>query len=501
VAAAVIRIHRDSIIWLAVAALAFTLAVLLFTPLRMNLGWDETVYASQISQHVPIMRWGPERSRGMPLLVAPVTLLTGSVVVLRVYLALLAGGALFLALLAWRGLKPTWVLAIAGVIFGGLGLAQAEASLLFPNYWIAIGALATVGLFLRGLVAPEDRAVPEDEVPSRGLLALLVAATAFTALMRPADAVFIVAPLLIAAIVTMARHGVGRQGVWRRPAALTLAVAAGLVIGLGEWVAEAYLYFHGPFARLKAAGQAVGGTTFDPVANLRILGGGRTSSVRGYPGLSGWSHPGFLFWWLAFGALVLVGIYVGAKARGWFFAAAPALCALSVYLLYSLPVRDNARYLLPAWALLAIPAAEGIGWLATERTGKARVAAVAAGAVFLAAGLATQHVVLSDQTRSLQTAARLNTNTANALHQLGVRAPCVITSVDRPHFATVSKPAAYYLGCSYVANMRHAARAPSRQVVVLVLGSAPPWAYAAQWGAHKLAGTADVVAYIGSRHG
>jgi hypothetical protein len=34
-----------------------------------------------------------------------------------------------------------------------------------------------------------------------------------------------------------------------------------------------------------------------------------------------------------------------------------------------------------------------------------------------------------------------------------------------------------------------------------VLGSAPPWAYAAQWGAHKLAGTADVVAYIGSRHG
>ena len=96
----------------------------------------------------------------MPLLVAPVTLLTGSVVVLRVYLAVLAGAGLFLALLAWRGLKPAWVLAIAGVIFGGLGLAQAEASLLFPNYWIAIGALATVGLVLRGLAVPEDPAVP-----------------------------------------------------------------------------------------------------------------------------------------------------------------------------------------------------------------------------------------------------------------------------------------------------------------------------------------------------
>lgn len=484
------RIHRDSIVWLAVAALAFTVAVLLFTPLRMNLGWDETVYASQISQHVPIMRWGPERSRGMPLLVAPVTLLTGSVVVLRVYLAVLAGAGLFLALLAWRGLKPAWVLAIAGVIFGGLGLAQAEASLLFPNYWIAVGALAMVGLFLRGMVLPEDAA------PSRGLLALLVAATAFTAFMRPPDAVFIAAPLLVAAIVTMARHGVRR-----RPAALTLAVAAGLVIGLGEWVVEAYMYFNGPFSRLKAAGQAVGGTTFDPVASLRILSGGRTSSVRGYPGLSGWSHPGFLLWWLGFFVLALLGIYVGARAKGWFFAAAPAICALCIYLLYSLPVRDNARYLLPAWALLAIPAAEGIGWLAAESKGRTQLAAVTASAVFLAAGLATQHVVLSDQTRSLQTAARLNTNTASALHQLGVHAPCVITSVNRPHFATVSKPAAYYLGCSYVANMRHVAQARRSQVVVLVLGSAPPWAYAAQWGAHKLAGTPNVVAYIGSRQG
>src|SRR5215471_19074106 len=121
-----LRIHRDSIVWLVAAAAAFTLAVMLFTPMRMSLGWDETVYASQISQHVPIMRWSSERARGMPLLVAPVTL--------------------------------------------------------FPDYWIGIGALASAGLFLRGLVT--GRA-------TTGILAALAAAVAFAALMRLADAVFL----------------------------------------------------------------------------------------------------------------------------------------------------------------------------------------------------------------------------------------------------------------------------------------------------------------------
>ena len=139
------RIHRDSIVWLAAAAAVFTLAVMLFTPMRMSLGWDETVYASQISQHVPIMRWSSERARGMPLLVAPVTLFTDSAVVLRFYLALLAGAGLFLALLAWRGLRPAWLLALAGVIFGGLWVTQSLATQLFPNYWIAVCALAGTG--------------------------------------------------------------------------------------------------------------------------------------------------------------------------------------------------------------------------------------------------------------------------------------------------------------------------------------------------------------------
>src|SRR5215468_6562159 len=75
-------IRRWGIAWLIAVAVTFTCAVLLFAPLRVPLFWDESVYASQISQHMPML-WGAERARGMPLLVAPVTLLTSSVVALR----------------------------------------------------------------------------------------------------------------------------------------------------------------------------------------------------------------------------------------------------------------------------------------------------------------------------------------------------------------------------------------------------------------------------------
>jgi hypothetical protein len=475
------RIHRNSIIWLAVAALAFTLAVMLFTSLRMSLGWDETVYASQISKHVPLMQWGAERARGMPVLVAPVTLLTESALALRAYLALLAGVGLFLALLAWRGLKPAWVLALAGVIFGGLGIAQLLASQVFPNFWIALGALAAVGLFLQGLT--------EGRRP-RLVLVLLPLAVAFTALMRPADAVFVSVPLMAAAVVQLVRRSMVRRSI-----ELLIAVIVGLAIGAGEWVLEAYMYFGGPFARLHQSAKVVGGTKFNPVNSLRIINGGRDSSVKSFPGISGWSHPELLVWWFALLVLALLGVYAASRARGWLFAAVPFVCALSVYVLYSLPVRDNARYLLPAWALLAVPAAEGLGWLITQAKGRMRLAAVTAAAIFLTVEVATQHAILNTLVRPLESAASADMNAAHALQQLGVRAPCLITSVKRPNFAVVSEPAAFYSGCSYTWGLRRLPKHSHTRLAVLVQGTQPPWPYARQWPAHRL-GDSEVFAYV-----
>lgn len=485
-----LRIRQDSILWIVAAAAAFTLAVLLFTPLRMSLGWDETVYASQISQHVPIMRWSAERARGMPLLVAPVTLLGVSAVVLRVYLSVLAGVGLFLALLAWRGVKPARVLALAGVIFGGLAIVQGEASQVFPNYWIAIGGLAGTGLFIRGLTR---------QTPSRIIPVLLAVAAAFTALMRPPDAIAIFGPLMVIVVVILGRDGWTRRALDSRAASLLVATVVGLAIGGGEWVAESYMYFTGPFARLRMTSAVVGGTRFDPVTSLRIINSGRASSVAGYPGVTGWSYPWLLVWWLAFLVLALIGVYIAGQSQGWLAAAAPLVSALAVYAVYTLPVRDNARYLQPSWALLAVPAAEGLGWLIVTPRGRTRLVAVTAAVAFLGVELGTQHVVLSGQSAILEAAARANSNMVKALDRLGVRPPCAIATVDRPYFSVGSGPVSYYLGCKYVGTLRNLSGARGRRVVLLVQGGGHPAEFAATWPAHDLPGSGGTVAFIEPR--
>ena len=104
--------------------LAFAAAQLAFVSPRMGLSWDETVYVSQVSGHAPAAYFDPARSRGVPLLVAPLTELTSSVAALRVYLSVASGAGLTAALWVWRRLRPAWVLALAAVIFGGLWVAQ-----------------------------------------------------------------------------------------------------------------------------------------------------------------------------------------------------------------------------------------------------------------------------------------------------------------------------------------------------------------------------------------
>jgi hypothetical protein len=472
-------IRRWGIAWPIAVAVAFTFAALLFGPLHVPLFWDESVYASQISQHMPML-WGAERARGMPLLVAPVTLLTSSVVALHVYLVLMAGIGLFLAMLAWRGRRPDWVVALAGVIFGGLWIAQWQAPLVLPNYWTAIGGVAGVGLFLR--------AMERGRLSPLGF-ALLAVAVAFTALMRPFDAIVIFVPLLVIAIAARPwSHAVSLV------AALDGAIVTGLAVGIGEWVAESYLYFGGPSMRVHAATLASGGSKLNLLNNLRIMSGGQVSSVPRFPGMSGWSYPQLLAWWAAFGGFALIGVYAARRYHGWLLAATPVICAFSIYALYSLPVRDNTRYLLPMWALLAVPAADAIYWLVTAPRGRLRLVAIAAASLFIAAELGTQHVVLAAENAQRLADARVQMDAVQAIRRLGVRPPCVITRSGPTVSYTL--PAAYYLGCSYVPDMTSPAQADGRRVVVLVQGDWRPQPFAQQWPSHRLPNTVgDAVSY------
>jgi hypothetical protein len=74
---------------LAAVAAAFTLAQLLLVRPAMGLGWDETVYVSQVSSHAPAAFFSAPRARGISLLVAPVTAWSSSTPLLRVYLDVL----------------------------------------------------------------------------------------------------------------------------------------------------------------------------------------------------------------------------------------------------------------------------------------------------------------------------------------------------------------------------------------------------------------------------
>jgi hypothetical protein len=467
---------------LAAVSLAFTLAVLAFTSMRVNLAWDENVYASQISQHVPML-WSAERARGMPLLIAPVTLFTQSAVVLRVYLTVLAGLSLFAALLCWRRLRPDWVLALAGLMFGGLWVAESEASRVHPNFWIALAALAGVGLFLRVVAG----------IGARGSVVLLGMDAAFAALMRPTDAVVLLGPLLLAAAVLVLRSRADWRAELGRVSGAVIAIVIGLTVGIGEWVVEAFLYFGGPSLRLRAQSGAVGGTNFDPINSLRILSGGRAASEPGHPTLIGWSDPWLLLWWLALGLIAMLGVYATWRASGWLLALTPAFCAACEYLLYTFPVRDNNRYLLPTWALLAIPAADGLAWLLTRPRGRARLAAIAVAAAFLVIELGTQHAVLASHTR---TKPGLSPSSAGSdiLRQRGVTAPCEVTSVSGQASVGFSEPVAYDLDCTFKWSLEKPSAAGHDRVVVLARGTTPPPSYARGWPMYQLGD--DIVAYM-----
>jgi len=134
-----------SLLPLAAVAVAFALVQLLFVVPGLHLSWDESVYASQVTPHIPAAYFSAPRARGVPVLLAPLTLLTSSTLALRIYLAALSATGLFFALRAWRRLLPMSVPALAGVLFSGLWVSQLYGPQAMPNLWIAFGCSSPPG--------------------------------------------------------------------------------------------------------------------------------------------------------------------------------------------------------------------------------------------------------------------------------------------------------------------------------------------------------------------
>ncbi|MFD4576292.1 hypothetical protein ACFWNK_09170 [Streptomyces sp. NPDC058417] len=449
---------RGDRLLLAVAA-AYVLAQLLLVGPRLGLGWDETVYVSQISAQAPPAFFSAPRARGVSLLTAPVTSWSTSTPLLRVYLALLSGTGLYLALRIWRGLFPTRVLAVAGALYATLWVTLFYGPSAMPNQWVALGALVCAGCLLRARADPADRAAPWG----------LAAGAALMAWMRPTDAVWVSLPLL-AVLLTTRRA---------RPAA---ALLGGLATGGAAWIAEAYTSYGGLGARLAEASRVQGGLGWNPAVDdqLRALIG-RTLCR---PCSGALPAPLITGWWFALALLALTGLAVAVRARR----PGPTLlllaCATTSAVPYLLFIGYAApRFLLPAYALLALPAADALVRLVTAPGGGLRPVAATVAVLGLTVHLAVQYVVL-DRTVDRTAADRRGwTRTAALLHRVGVRPPCLLTGTE-------AIPVAFYAGCSSAnprgnnANttaegIRRAAR--TTPVAALSRPGGPPPPYARGW--------------------
>jgi len=496
----------DSVWWLAAVAAAFTVAQLLFVSLRLGLSWDEVVYVSQVSAHAPAAYFDPARARGIPLLVAPVMLVTSSQTALRVYLSVASGLGLFLALLAWRRLRPGWILALAGLSFGGLWVAQYYGPQAMPDEWVAFSSLAAVGFFLRaagqgrsagaGAAATDaaagraaasrapgpQRLTRPARASSAAACAGLAGCIAAAALVRPGDALFLAGALVVAVLAVPA---------WRRWPLLA-ATVVGLAAGSAEWIAEAYLRFGSPLARLRAAGAEQGGFGLHAGVwyELRALNG--PTLCR--PCTVGLRYPELSLWWLALPVLAILGVLAARRAGrlgSSLLAAACGLCIAFQYLFlidYAAP-----RFLLPAYALLAIPVADALAWLIAGVSADTRPLTRALVVVGLAVQLLAQHLVLDHEVAGTIAFHDDYTRIVTDLRQAGIRPPCLIKGDQ-------DIPIAYYAGCASAPSAPSWARrgADAGRIALLATRGAPVPGYARHWRLRPLPGTRvlRLIAYL-----
>jgi hypothetical protein len=330
----------------------------------------------------------------------------------------------------WPWLKVLRSIAVpfAALLFATNWMAIYYGNGVQPNIYVALGAVGAVGLFLRATYGDNaDRRL-------RVLLAL-AGALFFIGLVRPSDALLVAAPLGLACLVVPST---------RRPIVAPF-VAAGVFGGWLTWIIEAYQRFGGPLNRyrLSSAHDAVGGlhlnlhtaTVYARILDGPFYAGGQYGSPGPYSAV-----------WLAAVAIatscVIVGLVAAVRSRTLMPIALGLAVAMTLSLLYIFLLGYAAvRFLVPIVALICIPAAFGLVWLARRRRPTSKAVVVAALVVLMAAELGLQlrtlhyHVMRDRPTRAAFEATGL------ALPRVGLQQPCVVIGSIDP------APVAYWAHC------------------------------------------------------
>lgn len=330
------RSAQSPAFWLAALSVIFAAAQLMLFDIQRPLGWDEAVYLSEIYPDVKPVGYGAHRSRGVILLVAPIAVFGPPIWLIRLFLALASGAALFAAFFTWRRLLGA-ELPIAALLFASTWLALLYGSEIYPNLWSAFGSVAAVGMIANFF-----------REPSRWRLAAIVISLAIVGIVRPVDAAVIGG---VAGFLVLAYRPEG----WKRAAS---AVAGGLLLGWLPWVAGAMIMWGGIGERLASArrafGEGVEGNIF--LHHLRLADG----PLLGPDATLVLPTAGLVWWSLlvTLAAAAVAAACNGTERRTAVLALATGGGAAAFYLLF--PGALAPRFLLPAYALLSVAAALGI---------------------------------------------------------------------------------------------------------------------------------------------
>lgn len=411
---------------LAVVAAAFLVAEVVLVG-DVALGWDESIYASQTDPRRPALAFTAPRARGTAWLAAPVLAVTDSLLALRAWFALLSSAALFAAYEVW--LKPLRgpTVPLAAALFAASWTTVFYGPSLMPNVLVALAGLFATGALLRTAQRTGYSALPW----------LGGAAVGLATLIRPGD----VAPLLfsLAGAVVVWRP-------WRRHTfELLIPLVLGAAAGALPWIVEAELRYDNTLLRIRRAVSTQStGERFVPDYQLRSVDGPIlcrpcNRDTQPIPSLG-------VAVWVVGTALIALAVFLAVKgALG--SAREATLLAASVGVAGALPYLflvgyAAPRFLVPAYALLALPVAQALGWLAAPRgrpdpLGLGLVAALVVGHVFVQALWLNRVLDAQEPARARYVAL------ARALNAHGVGPPCTLVGAE-------SAPVAYVAGCDQV---------------------------------------------------
>ncbi|GAA2092988.1 hypothetical protein GCM10009841_02280 [Microlunatus panaciterrae] len=445
---------------LVVVGLLFLVVQLVLVPRPLGLATDEATYLAMVDPSVPELYWSSSRAWGVPVLAAPIAVFSPGLGVIRLYFSVLSSCLLILAFWPWLRILHPAVAPLAALLFSTTWFTVWFGPLVMPNLYVALFAVAVIGLFLRCV-----------QDPRWWRAALVATAAALVALVRPTDSVLVIVPIFVCALVVPRLRRLGALG----------AVAVGELLGWLPWVMEAYARFGGPLARLRSGESAGPGGLHVSLANVqiypRLLDGIPTYCCqRGSLADAGPLPLLPTLWLVAIPMVSAVGLLLAARQRRLpelLLVCVPAGLLAAFYLL--LPSFTALRFLLPVFALLSLAVAGALVSMIQLSQGKRRKAVAAVIAVGLVAHVGPMLYKADGMLHRMGTVRTPAIRIAAAIRPLIGGRPCLLVGA-------APQALGYYLGCEVQTVRRPSRRPPARVrsatarglVRVAVLRKAPP---------------------------